>query len=55
MNNGKTPLLDLQYNVQYNVEIVGYKFGTNTYGPWFLYKLNYNGEQYAHFAQPLLH
>ena len=55
MNNGKTPLLDLQYNVQYNVEIVGYKSGTNTYGPWFLYKLNYNGEQYAHFAQPLLH
>ena len=55
MNNGKTPILDLQYNVDYNVEIVGYKSGTNTYGPWFLYKLNYNGEQYPHFAQPFLH
>ena len=26
-NNGKTPLLDIKYNVEYPVEILGYKEG----------------------------
>ena len=53
--NGNTPILDLQYNVDYDIEILGYKTGENNYGPWHFYQLRYNGEKYGHFAQPVLH
>ena len=32
--NGNTPILDLQYNVDYDIEILEYKTGENNYGPW---------------------
>jgi len=54
-NNGKTPILDLNYNTDYQVEIVGYKSGENDYGPWHFYKMEYNGQKYGHFALPDLH
>ena len=54
-NNGQTPLLDLNYNVEYQVEILGYKTGINKFGPWHFYQLVYNGEKFGHFAQPNLH
>ncbi len=54
-NNGKTPILDLQYNIDYQVQILGYKTGENDYGPWHLYHMQHNGEKYSHFAQPNLH
>ena len=54
-NNGQTPLLDLNYNVKYQVEILGYKTGINKFGPWHFYQLVYNGEKFGHFAQPNLH
>jgi len=53
--NGKTPILDLQYNIDYQVQILGYKSGENDYGPWHLYRFQHNGEKYSHFAQPNLH
>jgi len=53
--NGNTPILDLQYNVDYDIEILEYKTGENNYGPWHFYQLRYNGEKYGHFAQPVLH
>lgn len=54
-NNGKTPILDLQYNLDYQVKFLGYKTGENTYGPWHFYQFEHNGEKYGHFAQPNLH
>ena len=54
-NNGQGPLLDLNYNVEYQVEILGYKTGINKFGPWHFYQLVYNGEKFGHFAQPNLH
>jgi len=53
--NGKTPILDMKYNVDYGVEIIGYKEGENNYGPWHFYQLKHDGEKYGHFAQPALH
>ena len=54
-DNGKTPILDLQYNVDYQLKILGYKNGENDYGPWHFYQFNHNGEKVGHFAQPNLH
>ena len=54
-NNGKTPLLDIKYNVEYPVEILGYKEGENKYGLWHFYQLDHNGEKVGCFAQPNLH
>ena len=53
--NGKTPILDLNYNIEYPVEIMGYKTGENKFGPWHFYQFDYNGKRYGHFAQPNLH
>jgi len=53
--NGQTPILDLNYNIEYPVEIMGYKTGENKFGPWHFYQFDYNGKRYGHFAQPHLH
>ena len=49
--NGKTPILDMKYNVDYDVEILDYKEGENNYGPWHFYQMKYDGDRYGHFAQ----
>ena len=53
--NGKVPLLDIQYNVDYDLEIVSQKDGKSTYGPWPFYQLMFQGKKFGHFAQPVLH
>ena len=53
-NNGKAPILELQYNQDYTVKLIGYKSGENDFGPWHLYHLEYDGKKYSHFAQPSL-
>ena len=53
--NGKVPLLDIQYNVDYDLEIVSQKDGKSTYGPWHFYQLMFQGKKFGHFAQPVLH
>ena len=53
--NGKTPILDMKYNVDYDVEILDYKEGENNYGPWHFYQMKYDGDRYGHFAQSDLH
>ena len=53
--NGKTPILDMKYNVDYDVEILDYKEGENNYGPWHFYQMKYDGDRYGHFAQSELH
>jgi exodeoxyribonuclease-3 len=42
--NGKTPILDMKYNVDYDVEILDYKEGENNYGPWHFYQMKYDRE-----------
>jgi len=54
-NNGKMPKLDIQYNTDYHVKILGHKSGESDFGPWYLYQLEYQGKKYNHFAQPNLH
>ena len=34
LTNGNTRILDLPYNVDYDIEILGYKTSENNYGPW---------------------